>query len=81
MALTPQTPAGSDEVQRSDEEDDVQLEVSRQFQKLSIAPRPYRYHGRSSALVFLRSAIDLKNQFSENPQEAQNKSSRPPPVS
>ncbi|KAI0794216.1 fungal-specific transcription factor domain-containing protein [Fomes fomentarius] len=81
MALTPQTPVGSDQVQQSDEEDEVQLEISRQLQTLSITPQPYRYHGRSSALVFLRSAIDLKNQYSEEPQEDQNRSSRHPPVS
>ena len=45
-------------------------ELAEGMRKLSMRSQPLRYHGKSSGLIFLRSAMALKN---ESP------GSRPPP--
>lgn len=62
MAAGPSTSAVSDSLDPSDDESEVQKNVVEDFNRLSINPMTYRYHGKSSGLVFLRAAQHLKGQ-------------------
>ena len=61
LAISPQSP-GSDSPVDSGREDDgeMQKELVDGVRKLTVDLHPYRYHGKSSGLVFIRSALDLK---------------------
>ena len=64
LAVTPRTP-GSDYSAKSNDEDegDVEKDLADGIRKLSINLNPYRYHGKSSGLVFIRSALELKTEM------------------
>ncbi|KAI0754385.1 fungal-specific transcription factor domain-containing protein [Daedaleopsis nitida] len=59
LALSPQTPTGSDDFEPSD--DDGGENVTQSLRKLSL--QRDRYHGKSSGYLLIRTAIDLKNQY------------------
>ena len=59
--LSPESP--DNHVESDDEEGDIDKELSDGIRKLSIHAGPFRYHGRSSGMVFIRSAINLKNEY------------------
>nr|VWP00236.1 Mannitol 1-phosphate dehydrogenase [Ganoderma boninense] len=66
LAVTPPTlsPASPDHHHQSEEEDgDIDGEIAEGIGKLSLGAHPFRYHGRSSGMVFIRSTIALKNEF------------------
>lgn len=79
-ALTPQTPDGSDGY-RSSDDDEVYKGVVHEFRKLSVTRQMYRYHGKSSGWVFIRSAIDLKDQYATDSPKGLNRTDRREPVS
>ncbi|PIL25404.1 transcription factor [Ganoderma sinense ZZ0214-1] len=57
------TPRTVDSTPQSDEEDvEFSEELTDGMQQLSIGSQPSRYHGKSSGLVFMRSAIALKDE-------------------
>lgn len=62
IAARPSSPAESDSLDPSDEESELHTNVVEVFNQLSINPVTYRYHGKSSSLVFLRAAKGLKDQ-------------------
>ena len=62
MAAGPSTSDMSDNLDPSDDESEVQKNVVESFNKLSINPMTYRYHGKSSGLIFIRAAQHLKGQ-------------------
>ena len=81
LAIAPQSP-GSDHSLDSggDGDEDVNEDLADGIRKLSVDPQPYRYHGKSSGLVFIRSALDLKAQMT-GPQPQQKPGRGRPPVS
>ena len=72
VAVAPPTP-GSADLKAADDDDDPNSDseegqepdedLSEGMRKLSINSPPLRYHGKSSGLVFLRSALALKNEY------------------
>ena len=42
---------------------DLDKELAEGMRKLSMQSQPFRYHGKSSALVFIRSTIALQNEY------------------
>ncbi|PIL25443.1 transcription factor [Ganoderma sinense ZZ0214-1] len=66
LAITPPTlsPDSPENDPRSDEEEgDIEGELAEGIRKLSIKAHPFRYHGRSSGMVFIRAAIAMKNEL------------------
>ncbi|KAI0701458.1 fungal-specific transcription factor domain-containing protein [Cerioporus squamosus] len=59
---TPQMPESPDEAELSDNDEAVDEGLIESLRKLSVSPQPYRYHGKSSGLVLIRTAIELRNQ-------------------
>ncbi|PIL25372.1 transcription factor [Ganoderma sinense ZZ0214-1] len=62
MATGPSPSAVSDNLDPSDDESEVQKNVVEIFDRLSLNPMTYRYHGKSSGLIFLRAAQHIKDQ-------------------
>ncbi|PIL25392.1 transcription factor [Ganoderma sinense ZZ0214-1] len=63
---TPRSPDGSGS--RSDEEEDESdKELADGMRKLSMQSQPFRYHGKSSGLVIIRTAMALKNTYAGSP--------------
>ncbi|PIL25378.1 transcription factor [Ganoderma sinense ZZ0214-1] len=65
----PSPAAGSADDEHSDSEEGQELdkELSEGIRKLSVHSPPLRYHGKSSGLVFIRSALALKNEVVGSP--------------
>ncbi len=55
-------PPSPEELESSDNDDGLDTGLVERLCKLSVVPQPYRYHGKSSGLVLIRSAIGLRNQ-------------------
>ena len=57
---------GTDDDHDSDSDSEggqeLDKELAEDMQKLSMHPQPPRYHGKSSSLVFIRSAMSLKDE-------------------
>ncbi|PIL25393.1 transcription factor [Ganoderma sinense ZZ0214-1] len=64
LAATPPTPGSPDNHTHTgdDDEGDIDGEITEGMRRLSVNSKPFRYHGRSSTMVFIRSTIALKNQ-------------------
>ncbi len=62
MVAGPSVSAEPDNLDPSDDESEVQKNIVEAFNKLSIKPMSYRYHGKSSGLVLIRAAHHLKDQ-------------------
>ena len=61
FASTPQSPPSDDTLDSDGEhEAAADKDLADGIRKLSINLHPYRYHGKSSGLVFIRSALDLR---------------------
>ncbi|EJF59336.1 hypothetical protein DICSQDRAFT_65175 [Dichomitus squalens LYAD-421 SS1] len=92
IAASPSIPAVSDDLDPSDDESELQKNIVDGFNRLSIDPVTYRYHGKSSGLVFVRAAKHLKDQIeadmttttkaqsTEEPPRSVNKQYAPIPV-
>ncbi|KAM5544387.1 hypothetical protein V8D89_002047 [Ganoderma adspersum] len=62
LTIAPPTLASTDAGAPSeDEEAELDEDLTEAMRKLSMHPKPSRYHGKSSGLVFIRSAQTLKN--------------------
>ncbi|KAI1785161.1 fungal-specific transcription factor domain-containing protein [Ganoderma leucocontextum] len=63
LTVAPPTPGSPDNHPHSDEEEgDIDREITEGMRKLSVNLQPFRYHGRSSGMVFIRSAMALKDE-------------------
>ncbi|RDX40755.1 hypothetical protein OH76DRAFT_1412738 [Lentinus brumalis] len=62
LPITPRMPPSPEELESSDNDDGLDTGLVERLCKLSVVPQPYRYHGKSSGLVLIRSAIGLRNQ-------------------
>ncbi|KAM5544333.1 hypothetical protein V8D89_001993 [Ganoderma adspersum] len=65
LAPTPLTPGSPSNLSYTGDEDegDIDGEITEGMQRLSVNSKPFRYHGRSSTMVFIRSTIALKNEY------------------
>ncbi|KAM5544366.1 hypothetical protein V8D89_002026 [Ganoderma adspersum] len=81
LSLAPPTPASavddprdpqSQEEEEEEEAAELDKELAEGMRKLSMHSPPLRYHGKSSGLVFIRSAMALKNEYAPE--------IRPPPT-
>ena len=65
LTIAPPSPASADVGPPASEEDEAELDkqLTEAMRKLSMHSHPFRYHGKSSGLVFIRSALALKNQY------------------
>ena len=72
LAVTPRTP-GSDYSAKSNDEDegDVEKDLADGIRKLSINLNPYRYHGKSSNLMFLQSVLMQRYPGNDRPKTAE----------
>ena len=62
FTIAPPSPASADNgVASEDEEAELDEDLTESMRKLSMHSQPSRYHGKSSGLVFIRSALALKN--------------------
>ncbi|PIL25452.1 transcription factor [Ganoderma sinense ZZ0214-1] len=62
LIIAPTPPdSANDDAPSEDEEAELDEELTETMQKLSMHPQPFRYYGKSSGLVFVRSALALKN--------------------
>lgn len=55
-------PESPDEAELSDNDEAVDQGLIESLRKLSVSPQQYRYHGKSSGLVLIRTAVELRNQ-------------------
>ncbi|KAI0701459.1 fungal-specific transcription factor domain-containing protein [Cerioporus squamosus] len=62
LPISPQMPPSPDEADPSDNEEALDKGLIESLRKLSVSPQTYRYHGKASGLVLIRSAIGLANQ-------------------
>ncbi|RPD58792.1 hypothetical protein L226DRAFT_539420 [Lentinus tigrinus ALCF2SS1-7] len=63
LPMTPQIPGSPDEDYLSDYEEDVENGLTETLRELSVSsPESYRYHGKSSGLVLVRTAMEMRNQ-------------------
>ena len=64
-SVSPDNAVDGDDNAHSDSEggQEPAEEISEGMRKLSISPTPLRYHGKSSGLAFIRSAMVLKNEY------------------
>ncbi|KAM5544389.1 hypothetical protein V8D89_002049 [Ganoderma adspersum] len=68
LTVAPPSPAPADNGPPSEvEEAELDKELTEAMRKLSMHSQPFRYHGKSSGLVFIRSALALKNQYASSP--------------
>ena len=62
LIVAPPTLASADtDASSEDEEAELDEDLTESMRKLSMHSQPSRYHGKSSGLVFIRSALALKN--------------------
>ena len=65
LTIPPPAPGPDDHDSPKDEEEvELDTELTTSMRKLSMQSQPFRYHGKSSGLVFIRSAMALKNEYS-----------------
>ncbi|RPD69776.1 hypothetical protein L226DRAFT_264291 [Lentinus tigrinus ALCF2SS1-7] len=62
LPVTPQMPQSPDDGDLSDNDEAEDQGLIESLRKLSISPEQYRYHGKSSGLVLIRTAVELRNQ-------------------
>ena len=64
LAPTPPTSGSPDNDSHTADEDegDIDGEITEGMRRLSVNSQPFRYHGRSSTMVFIRSTIALKSE-------------------
>ncbi|TFK88853.1 hypothetical protein K466DRAFT_53611 [Polyporus arcularius HHB13444] len=62
LPITPQVPGSPDDDDLSDNDEAVDKGLIESLRKLSVSPQPYRYHGKSSGLVLIQTAIEVRNQ-------------------
>ena len=63
---TPSGGAGGpdgDDLDPSDDEIIAQRNIVQSLQKMSVNPSSMRYHGKSSSLLFIQAAMDLKHEY------------------
>ncbi|KAI9070185.1 hypothetical protein FKP32DRAFT_1543831, partial [Trametes sanguinea] len=53
----------SDDLDPSDDEIIAQRNIVQKLRKLSVNPSQMRYHGKSSSLLFIQTAMDLKHEY------------------
>ncbi|KAI0771317.1 fungal-specific transcription factor domain-containing protein [Trametes elegans] len=53
----------SDDLDPSDDEVIAQQNIVRKLQQISVNPSAMRYHGKSSSLLFIQTAMDLKHEY------------------
>ena len=88
LAIAPRTPESLETDPHSDEEGDIDGEIAEGMRRLSMNSHPFRYHGRSSGMVFIRSAMALRDEYAgprpasqgdrQHPVRAPNPHSDPP---
>ncbi|KAM5544367.1 hypothetical protein V8D89_002027, partial [Ganoderma adspersum] len=61
MSTTPRST--DDNAQNDDDDDELDSKLNERMQSLSMNSQPFRYHGKSSGLVFIQSAMTLKNEY------------------
>ena len=67
IAITPHTPASSEEFEPSDKEDDTDHGVLDGMRKLAIGSTPdLRYHGKSSGHTLVRNLLDVKDELARD---------------
>ena len=68
FTIAPPSPASGDNgVPSDDEEAELDEDLTEAMRKLSVRSQPSRYHGKSSGLVFIRSALALKGSTASRP--------------
>ncbi|KAM5544145.1 hypothetical protein V8D89_002194 [Ganoderma adspersum] len=68
FTIPPPSPASPDNgVPSEDEEAELDEDLTEAMRKLSMRSQPSRYHGKSSGLVFIRSALALKQSTGSRP--------------
>ncbi|KAI1785317.1 fungal-specific transcription factor domain-containing protein [Ganoderma leucocontextum] len=79
LAVAPPTLGSADNGPHSDEEEAQELdkELAEGMRKLSMHSPPLRYHGKSSGLVFIRSAMALKDEYVGSPPPQKRDEPRP----
>ncbi|KAI0749212.1 fungal-specific transcription factor domain-containing protein [Daedaleopsis nitida] len=60
---TPASQADSDDLDPSDDEIVAQRNIVQSLRKMSMNPSSMRYHGKSSSLLFIQTAMDLKQEY------------------
>ncbi|KAI0649560.1 fungal-specific transcription factor domain-containing protein [Trametes meyenii] len=66
IASPPAPPSGqidSDDLDSSDDEVIAQRNIVQKLQKMSVNPSQMRYHGKSSSLLFIQTAMELKHEY------------------
>lgn len=53
----------SDDLDPSDDEIVAQRNIVQSLRKMSMNPSSMRYHGKSSSLLFIQTAMDLKQEY------------------
>ncbi|KAH9847217.1 fungal-specific transcription factor domain-containing protein [Lenzites betulinus] len=56
-------PVDSDDLDPSDDEVVAQRNIVAKLQTMSVHPSTMRYHGKSSSLLFIQTAMDLKHEY------------------
>ena len=60
---TPASQVDSDDLDPSDDEIIAQKNIVQNLKKMSVNPSSMRYHGKSSSLLFIQTAMDLKHEY------------------
>ncbi|RPD72366.1 hypothetical protein L226DRAFT_546928 [Lentinus tigrinus ALCF2SS1-7] len=60
---TPASQMDSDDLDPSDDEIVAQRNIVQSLRKMSMNPSSMRYHGKSSSLLFIQTAMDLKQEY------------------
>ncbi|KAI0706989.1 fungal-specific transcription factor domain-containing protein [Earliella scabrosa] len=60
---TPASQVDSDDLDPSDDEIVAQRNIVQSLRKMSMNPSSMRYHGKSSSLLFIQTAMDLKQEY------------------
>ncbi|KAI0787277.1 fungal-specific transcription factor domain-containing protein [Fomes fomentarius] len=60
---TPPSQVDSEDLDPSDDEIVAQRNIVQSLQKMSMNPSSMRYHGKSSSLLFIQTAMDLKQEY------------------
>ena len=63
FSTMPATPGSADDNQQHDDDDESENSLNEGMYRLSMNSQPFRYHGKSSGLVFIQSAMALKNEY------------------
>ena len=51
------------EVAPKDEQDDERIDLNMEFERLHIDPHEYRFFGKSSGVMLIQTALELKNEY------------------